>query len=284
MRRAIDNGKLAGMLALAAGVLVLGTALAQALRPESAPLPETQPAVDIAEQGTPRVPAASPSPAAGAIPDEIVREAVNLAPFDPERRPPAQRYKLPGEQRQQQQVTEELPLAELPPEPPLRVLGTIAGSGGGIAVIQDASGVTRVVTVGQMIGEYRLASVREEAVTVSLQGWDLDLELVEYRTVAAEDSRSRSGRSNQREMSDRDRQRMLESLARSMQERLGSGFRVQMQGGRAFIVGNDGSRREIQIPGSATGRTAPVVRGTRIIPPDSPEEQSDLTDISRGGY
>ncbi len=159
MRWAIDTRKMAGALALAGGVLVLGTALAQALRPETAPLPEAPPevlpAVDLAEQGTHPVPAASPSPATSSISDEIVREAANQAPFDPERRPPTQRYRLPGER---QQVVEEEPRFEMPPVPPLRVLGTIAGPGGGIAVLQEAGEPPRVVSVGQTIGEYLLVA------------------------------------------------------------------------------------------------------------------------------
>jgi len=268
MRWAIDTRKMAGALALAGGVLVLGTALAQALRPETAPLPEAPPevlpAVDLAEQGTHPVPAASPSPATSSISDEIVREAANQAPFDPERRPPTQRYRLPV--------------------PPLRVLGTIAGPGGGIAVLQEAGEPPRVVSVGQTIGEYLLVAVREEAVTVNLREWELELTLEEGNMEVVAESEGRSGRSNRRETSSQERQRLLESLARTWQERLGSGFRVQIDGGRAYIIGADGTRREVQVPGSTTGRTTPILRGTRIIPPDSPKEQSELTGTSRGGY
>ncbi len=285
MRWAIDTRKMAGALALAGGVLVLGTALAQALRPETAPLPEAPPevlpAVDLAEQGTPPVPAASPSPATSSISDEIVREAANQAPFDPERRPPTQRYRLPGER---QQVVEEEPRFEMPPVPPLRVLGTIAGPGGGIAVLQEAGEQPRVVSVGQTIGEYLLVAVREEAVTVNLREWELELTLEEGNMEVVAESEGRSGRSNRRETSSQERQRLLESLARTWQERLGSGFRVQIDGGRAYIIGADGTRREVQVPGSTTGRTTPILRGTRIIPPDSPKEQSELTGTSRGGY
>lgn len=277
MRVVIDTRKMAGAIGLAGGVLVLGVALARAVLLEPAPLMEIEPAADMGEQDALQVLVADPSPVE-ALSDRVLSQAVSRAPFDPERRPPAQRYRLPGEQ-----MVEVTALAEQPPVPPLRVLGTIAGIGGGIAVIQEEGERPKVVSVGQMIGEYRVASVQEEVVTVSSGGWEIELALVEGTATVMAESQGRFGRGNQR--SAQDMQQMLESYARAMQERLGSGFRIQMEGGRAYIIGADGTRREVQLPSTlvrgARGNTRTT---TTRIPPENQSGQGDNTGTSGGGY
>ncbi len=263
MRRAIDRGMVAGALALAGGVLVLGFALVRAIMPEPAPVPDALPVFGAAGPAAPQVPVAS-LPPAEPLSGQMIRQAANRAPFDPERRPPAQRYRLPG-----QRVAEALPPPEQPPVPPLRVLGTIAGPGGGIAVIQAEGEAPQVVTVGQMIGGYRVASVREEAVVVATGGWEINLALEEGNTAVLAQSDSRTGRRGAQDPQVVYQQR-LESIVRSLQERLGSGARVQIEGGRAFIIGADGTRQEVQLPGN-------IARGARggTIPPNNPQGQGD---------
>ncbi len=270
MRRMIDLGRLAGTLALAGGVLVLGAALAQAFRPVSAPLPEPGPAVDITGPASPQVLVAS-RPSVEPISDEIVRQAANRAPFDPERRPPTRRYQLPGEQ-----AVEGTPSpVQLPPVPPLLVLGTISGLGGGIAVIQEVGGQPRVVSVGQTIGAYLLTSVQEESVTVSSGEWEFNLELGLENPAAAAGSQDNSDLNNRRgNMSQEQMQQRLETWARTMQERLGNNVRIQIEGDRAYLIRPDGTRQEVQMPGRGA-------RGT--IPPVDRPGQDDGADTGGGG-
>jgi hypothetical protein len=266
MRQAIHSGILAGALALAGGALVLGTTLAQAILQEPIARPVPSPGLDTmlpaavpaAEPATVPSPAEHPVSAEYPAPartqtDRMVREAANRAPFDPQRRPPTQRYQLPGGR----EMTAPAP-PEQPPVPPLRVLGTITMPGGGIAVIQAEGESPRVVAVGQMIGAYRLASVKEESVVVSSRGWDISLALEEGKAAAAQ-SDERPGPGNRRgAMGNQNLQQQLDAL----RARLGSDAQIQVEGGRVFIVRPDGTRQEVQLPG-LIGRGA---RGSTIPP------------------
>ena len=176
MRRAIDAGTMLGAVALAGGVLVLGVTLSRALRPEPAPPFENQGAAATIAPAEPQRQVSRPTPSEP-LSSRMILPAVNRAPFDPERQAPRQRYQLPGQQ-EEEMVAEEPPV-ELPPVPALRVLGTIAGAEGGIAVIQAEGESPQVVAVGEVIGGYRVASVEEKAVVVSLRDWQISLALEE---------------------------------------------------------------------------------------------------------
>jgi hypothetical protein len=270
MRVMIDTGKVAGTLGLAGGVLVLCVALARAVLVDPVPLPEAGPAVGLEEQDTSQVLAAEPS-----LPPTLSRQAITraagAAPFDPERQPPTQRYRLPGELMVE--ASESSDPDEGPPVPQLRLLGTIAGPGGGIAVIQEGGERPRVLAIGQTIAGYQVAAVQEEAVTMSSGGWEISLKLEEGNMAVAVNQ----NRSNRRDMSRQE----LETFVRAMQQRFGgAGYQIQTEGGRVYLVRPDGTRMEIQLPGAA-GRGG---RGnTRIPPQDQPEWREDVG-TSEGGY
>jgi hypothetical protein len=131
--------------------------------------------------------------------------------------------------------------------------------GGGIAVIQAEGESPRVVALGQMIGAYRLASVKEESVVVSTRGWDISLALEEGKASAVAQSDERPGPGNrQGAMRNQNLQQQIEAL----RARLGSDAQIQVEGGRVFIVRPDGTRQEVQLPG--------LMRGARgaTIPPE----------------
>jgi len=270
MRVMIDTGKVAGTLGLAGGVLVLGVALARAVLVDPVPPPEAGPAVDLEEQGAQEVMASEPSPPP-ALSRQAISRAAGAAPFDPERQPPAQRYRLPGEPMVE--ASESSDPDEGPPVPQLRLLGTIAGPGGGIAVIQEGGERPRVLAIGQMIAGYQVAAVQEEVVTMSSGGWEISLTLEEGGTAVAVNQ----NRSNRREMSRQD----LETFVQAMQQRFaGAGFQIQTEGNRVYLVRPDGTRQEIQLPG-ATGRGG---RGNTRIPPQDQPEQIEDVGLSEGGY
>ena len=168
-------------------------------------------------------------------------------------------------------VAEEPPV-ELPPVPALRVLGTIAGAEGGIAVIQAEGESPQVVAVGEVIGGYRVASVEEKSVVVSLRDWQISLALEEGTAATMQQAGQNTRRGRQ---GDEETRQQLEAFVRSFQERLGGGVQVVVEGGRAYLIGADGQRREVQIP-AALGRIGrnitirpPVVPPT-VIPPTLP--------------
>ncbi len=281
MRRLRDRWKIAGALMLAGSGLILGATLVRALRSEPVPPADSPPAADVTGQDVSsialQVPTAS-GPEAEPVSPAEVRQAADRAPFDPERRPPLGRYRLPGTDEQMFVLTES---PELPPVPALRVLGTISGAGGGIAVIQAAGESPKIVSVGQTIGGYRLAAVREEAVTVASGDFEIELSLETGTAAAQAESQNPWERGSWRGQQD------MEAIIRAMQERLGTRI-VMGEDGRAYSVAEDGSRREIQLPGMFGGRggrggAGRTVTSTRIPPASGPEPGDDMS-TSEGGY
>jgi len=139
-------------------------------------------------------------------------------------------------------------------------------------VIQADGEPPKIVAVGQMIGGYRIDSVRKESVTVSSNGWEVELALQGGTADVAVESLNRG---NQRGRQD------MEAFVRAMQERLGGNARIVIEGGQAIMVLPDGTRRAIQLPGS-TGRGARST-STRIPPDHTPMEDDDIG-TSEGGY
>jgi|GEM_PF-2481033 len=284
-----DRGLTAGAVTLVVSAVVLGASLTRALRSEPAPVREPRGAAGVpvnvpADIPADQVPAREPT-----LPSEqhtgiepvsstAVQQAANRAPFDPERQPPRERYRLPGADEQVPVLTAS---PELPPVPALRVLGTISGAGGGVAVIQAAGDSPKIVSVGQTIGGYRLAAVREEAVTVASGDFEIELSLETGTATAEAESQNPWERGSWRE------QQNMEAIIRAMQERLGTRI-VMGEDGRAYAVGEDGSRREIQLPGMFGGRggrggAGRTVTSTRIPPASGPGSDDDMS-ISEGGY
>ena len=96
---------------------------------------------------------------------DLIVAALDHDPFHPERRRPRQRFRLPSER-----VTSvALRPAGLPPS--MSLTGTMAyGDGGGVAILRDR-GSTRLVRVGEQVGDLTLRRVeREEVVFVSENG------------------------------------------------------------------------------------------------------------------
>jgi hypothetical protein len=263
MRRVDNWGVVLGVGALAGTALLLGASLTRALRtpPVAAPAPEVATAEAAPESNAP----AAVLPASS-LPNDVLSLAVARAPFDPDRRAPEQRYLMPGERVVRAPQREERP--EPPPAPDFRVLGTVAGVNGGVAVIAVEEGPPRVVAMGSEILGYRVASIGGGRVVMSGQGRSLALEVPQAAPTGANaasvatDERgnnNQQGNSNQRnQQREAERARAQERAQDQLRTRLeqlmdrirqeGGAARVEMNGGRAVIVGPDGQRREIQIP------------------------------------
>lgn len=92
--------------------------------------------------------------------------AVNADPFSPERRRPAERFRLPGERR-----PEPPPVVRRAPGPSFRIVGTVVLPGGGLAMLQARGAAPRTLRVGESFGGFRLARVEQgRAVFVSGEG------------------------------------------------------------------------------------------------------------------
>jgi hypothetical protein len=270
MRRVRDRGIVIGALALAGAGILLGAAVTRAMvGPPRTTAEASTPAVADTE-----VADAEPSDAfAGAsdlVPGEVIRLAAERAPFEPDRRAPAERYQLPGERVVER--PRETVIREPPPMPPFRVLGTVGGPEGGVVVIEAEGESPRVFATGDQLLGFTVKSVEGDAVVVSSEGWDVSLSVEAAQATAGSSGRDNDrGRDRDAERAQERQERALEQarerlqeLARQMQEQGGGPVRMEIQGDRAIIVGPNGVRREIALPGGDQGnvtfRSTPAVR------------------------
>jgi hypothetical protein len=257
--RTINWGVTLSAAALVGTALTLGAAVTRAtLRTPvvAAPAPEAATVEDA--------PLASARTAAEPLASEVLSLAIERAPFDPDRRPSGQRYLMPGERVVRAPVREERP--EPPPAPDFRVLGTVAGPNGGVAVIAVEDEPPRVVSMGSEISGYRVASIDGGRVVMSGQGRNLALEVPDALptgVAAVVERNERGGNNNQRGNGNnnnraQNQQREVERAQNQVRERMeqlmqqiresGGEARFQMEGDRAVIFGPNGQRREIQLP------------------------------------
>jgi hypothetical protein len=101
-----------------------------------------------------------------AVLEPDVSAAVDLDPFRSDRHRPVERFRMPGERS----TAPRPPVAGLPPS--MRLTGTVVyPSGGGAALLEGGGQGTRLVRVGERVGELTLREVgREQAVFVSSSG------------------------------------------------------------------------------------------------------------------
>jgi hypothetical protein len=156
--RDLSAGGRAAFGALCLALLVLAAAAAGAARLDPLPVPAATPrAATLPEP-------ASPPPSVL----HAVLAAVERDPFSPDRRRPAERYRMPGE----------LPAAVIaaPARTTIQLHGVVVlPSGGGLAALYAVGRSSQVVRVGQDFEGYRLASVAPGQVV--LVGHDTTLTL-----------------------------------------------------------------------------------------------------------
>ncbi|MEX1258848.1 MAG: hypothetical protein WEG36_14635 [Gemmatimonadota bacterium] len=277
MRRQAGVGAWIGGGALIVGVLVFGVALGRAMASGPAP---AEPAVSppASDGPTEGYAAANPEGAwrasEGAMADvgrasnssrepvspEVLRLAVERAPFDEDREPPSRRYVLPGTE----QPVFEMPRIELPPPPEFSLLGAVATERGGWAVIRVGDETPRMVATGDMIEGYTVASIEGDAAVMAGMGRTLQVQLNEPSATVAAPQRGRNNR-NDRDDDDDDDDRAaalreaqarfqqlggalggnLPAAALQMMERLQAGggiANVEVRDGQIFIQGQGGEQ------------------------------------------
>jgi hypothetical protein len=273
--------KSAGVMAGAAVLAVAGAALAAAVagaliadepaaRAAAAPAPGAvpHPVQDVPRPGDTQ---AAPDVVSGAqvdaqaaarsVSDDVLRMAVEKAPFDPERRV-TDPYLLPEERPQPRpaRVEREAP----PPAPAFRVLGTVAAGRGGVAVIEVPGEPPRVVALGEEILGYRVSSIQEGRVVLGGDGGrSISVAVPDVAPRAAADVRvtrdtqngnqrgggGGGGRGGAAGAAAAD---LVNQAMRRLREETGGDVRMEMRGDRVILTAPDGTRREIQIGGDGT--------------------------------
>jgi len=256
MNRSNEWGVILGAGVLGAALLLAGTVFTrawiggQADSPASAMAPETPP------------PATPVDPTDSTAPDdpieELLRLAAEQAPFDSERRPPPARYQLPDEV--EPVAPAPAPVPEAPPAPPFRLLGTIAGTDGGVAVMEVEGSSAHVLLLGEELFGYRVSRIGPGSVTMTGDGRSLSLSVPgPMATGAAEAEAGGAGppatAEERREQIERATAaqeqfvRQLEQL-RALQDR-GAG-QIEVLQDRIIFTGQGGARRELAFPPGAS--------------------------------
>jgi hypothetical protein len=240
MKKSSGVGILLGSAALAGAMLLLAAVFAQAMLslPSAAvpvptptatpPAPEADPVRPVGE-----MPAEAGNPSDEALPVEALRLAVDRAPFAPDRQAPSDRYRMPGERV----VVAEAPSAppELPPAPDFRLLGTVTGAEGGIAVVQIDGERPHVMSMGEELSGYRVASIGSGNVTMQGQWHSVNLTVAGPMPTgpAGPDEGDRHGRG-----ADDEQARILESvleralrIAQDLEERGAGEVSTRLPGG-----------------------------------------------------
>ncbi len=273
MRKVHDAGVFLGAAALAGAVVLFATVFARAIlsapaaplpAPTATPAPGSEAAIEETRTGEPATvererEAGSETPRGSEIPDEVLRLAAERAPFAPDRRAPDDRYRMPGERVAAAEPPPAPP--ELPPAPDFRVLGTVAGPDGGVAVIQVEGERPHVMAMGEELFGYRVASIGSGNVVLEGQGRSLNLGVAgpiptgatETADARGQRGQQRGGQNPQQEVMAAARERAME-MARQMQAQGGGQVRVQMLDGRIVIQGPGGETREIRIPTGGDGQ------------------------------
>jgi hypothetical protein len=249
----------AGQVAVAIAGLVLGAAIAGAVRGMTlsrSRVSEPDRAAAVAPATVAESPEGAPERAAR-LPEEILERAAERAPFSPERQASSP-YLLPEERVVPEPVRIERP--EPPPAPAFRVLGTITGGDGGIAVIEAPGEPPRMVTMGDEILGFRLSRIEQGRVVLGdEQGRSVSVAVpdVAPRTAAVEPEAPR-GRQNQNANRNANGGRggaaggnafadAVNAAMARMREQSGGDVRMEMRGDRVILTGADGTRREITI-------------------------------------
>lgn len=285
MRQINDAGVMVGGAALAAAVLLFGTLLTRAMmsapvavQPTTAvdmatpddpgpsgegvhPTTEPEDLASTAQHADPQDPARF---ASQRLPAEVLRLAVERAPFEPDRQAPAQRYRMPGDRVE----ATPSPPPELPPAPDLRLLATVAGPDGGVAVLRVGDGTPRVVALGEQFVGYQVASIGSGEAMMSGQGRQLNLMVAGPApagpAVEEEDDSRRRRRGEEESAADRRRAEIARAL-RSRLETLQQRYEAADSEAERMLLQQSAEQLARQIQQLSEGSEQIRISGDRII-------------------
>jgi hypothetical protein len=260
MRRFDEGGVVLGAVALGGSVVVFGTLLVNALASPPA-VSHHGGAVTVASDGPAAASVEAPVPLGETLPAEILRLAVDRAPFAPDRAPPPVRYRMPGDPVPQAPR----PAPELPPAPDFRLLATISSPDGGVAVVQVGDEDPRVVELGDQVMGFRVAAIEGGGAVMSGPGRDVSLMVQEPSPMGLAERESPGDRRMQQAQVIEALERRAVQLQQQIQNQTRG--RVEVRGEQVIITGPDGQQRMIQIRQGATPPPRPNPQaGVRMRP------------------
>jgi hypothetical protein len=232
--RSIGGISLAGIagLGFAASAVVFGATLVDAVRVEEVPV-SFEPAVtwdSVPELAVlDRMPQTlEPENAYPRVTNNEILDAVNQDLFQPDRTPPLERYLLPSERADPVQGARDNRRQR---EPNLRVVGTAIAGDLAIALVQLEDSIPFAMVLGEEVDGYLLAAVDEESATLTGDGAEFVLPVVEPQRSASANSRDRNARGAEAA------QEAAAALQERVQQMLQGMGRGQMQRGGATEMG-----------------------------------------------
>lgn len=219
------------------------------------------------------------------VPSEVLRTAVEGAPFQPDRQAPSARYRLPDEPLPALPMLPPPP-PELPAPPAFRLLGTIAGGGvadGAVIVLAVDDNAPQILGLGESYMGYTVAQVVGDRAMLTGQGRNLALTVsgAAATVASAAGQQNRGGNANPRgnntqngtpaqqlqellrggrgqNLTPEQRQRLMREAEGAAQELLQQILRGGGQGGQQ---GGQGGQRTIQFRIPGAGGAATVIQG-----------------------
>jgi hypothetical protein len=251
--RSIGGMSLLGIaiLGFAASAVVFGATLVDAVRVEEVPasyeqgaIPESMPTMTAVDRA-PQI--LEPENAYPRVTDNEILDAVNHDLFQPDRTPPVDRYLLPSERAGPVQASRDNRRQR---EPNLRIVGTAIAGDLAIALVQLEDSIPFAMVLGEEVDGYLLAAVDEESATLTGDGAEFVLPVVEPQRGSTSNSRNRNARGNQ----------AAEEAAAAIQERV----QQMLQGmGRGQIQRGGAAGMELPVAFQIQGRDVPI----RIVRP-----------------
>lgn len=173
MKPSVDRVLAASATALAIALLLFGITAIRAVGADAARVDVEPPLI------TPVSLADSPADESEpwAVTAYEVGVAANSDPFRADRRRSPRPYRIGGPPEPEGDSVTVVVEPVAPPAPPFRLLGTVATGSGGLAVIEVPEQGTRVVSVGNSIGGYRLLAVGGGNATMSMGPFQHTLEV-----------------------------------------------------------------------------------------------------------
>ncbi len=230
-----------------------------------APLPAEHFAVEqpAGEQSAGEKPGAE-GPVLERVDPAVMEQAARRAPFDPDRMPPPERYRLPGERVAAAPVLPPLPPQEPPPVPGFELHGVVASVGGGTPfVILSLDGeAPRVLAQGEQMGGYTVAQVVGTSALLTGGGRNYRVSVADPSPSGPAVAQEGGGRGRQPSQAEQRQQQarqqaaqqqVMQQMLQQLQNRLGPNAEIRVEDGRITFRGPDGQTGVIAVPTGAGG-------------------------------
>jgi hypothetical protein len=194
----------------------------------------------------------------------VMEQAARRAPFDPDRMPPPERYRLPDERVAVAPALPPLPPQEPPPVPGFELHGVVASVGGGTPfVILSLDGeAPRVLAQGEQMGGYTVAQVVGTSALLTGGGRNYRISVADPSPSGPTVAQQGGGRGQQQSQAEQRQQQarqqaaqqqVMQQMIQQLQNRLGPNAEIRVEDGRITFRGPDGQTGVIAVPTGAGG-------------------------------